>query len=161
MPGDSTLREHLLHLLDGGNAHLDFEQALADFPAALRGVRPPGAPHSVWELLEHMRLAQWDILEFSRDASHASPPFPEGYWPKSPAPASDEEWEESLAGFRADRRAMRDLVADPASDLWAPFSHGDGQNLLREALVVADHNAYHLGQIVLLRQLLGTWPPAR
>lgn len=160
MSNDAILREHLLYLLDGGGAHLDFEKAVADLPVALRGVKPPGAPHTAWQLVEHLRITQWDILEFSRDPGHASPPWPEGYWPPAAAPASQEEWEASLAGFRADRKAMRERVADPASDLWTPFPHGDGQTLLREALLVADHDAYHLGQLVLLRQTLDAWPPA-
>jgi hypothetical protein len=159
MSNDDTLREHLLYLLGGGGAHLDFEKAVAELPVSLRGVTPPGAPHTAWQLLEHLRIAQRDILEFSRDPAYVSPPWPEGYWPAAKAPASQEEWEASLAGFRADRQAIRELVADPESDLWTPLPHGDGQTLLREALLVADHNAYHLGQLVLLRQTLDAWPP--
>lgn len=158
MDHDRSLRDHLLYLLGGGGAHADFEATVAGLPAELRGTKPPGAPHSPWQLLEHLRLAQWDILEFSRDAQHVSPPWPEGYWPESEAPPDDGAWARSVAAFRADLEAMKALVADPASDLHARIPHGDGQTLLREALLVADHNAYHLGQLVLVRRLLGAWP---
>jgi hypothetical protein len=154
----AALRDHLLYLLRGGGAHLDFEKAIADLPARLRGAKPPGQPHTPWRLLEHLRIAQWDILEFSRSPRHVSPPFPDGYWPAGDAPPDDAAWDRSLAAFRADLKAMQDLVADPATDLFAPIPHGEGQTVLREALLVADHNAYHLGQLVLLRRLLGAWP---
>jgi hypothetical protein len=153
----AALREHVLYLLRGGGAHLDFEKAVAGLPPELRGVRPAGVPHSPWRLLEHLRLAQWDILEFSRNPRHVSPPFPEGYWPQGDAPPDAAAWDRSADGFRADLRAMQALVADPASDLFTPFAHGQGQTLLREALLVADHNAYHLGQLVMVRRLLGAW----
>ena len=118
---------------------------------------PEGAPHSAWQLLEHLRLAQSDILEFSRDPRHVSPKWPEGYWPQDPAPPNEKAWDESLAAFRRDNQALRDLVADPKSDLYTPFPWGKGQTLLREALLAADHNSYHLGQLVLVRRLLGAW----
>jgi hypothetical protein len=153
-----SLREHLLYLLRDGGAHLDFEKAIADLPAALRGNKPAGQPHTPWRIVEHMRIAQWDILEFCRNPKHLSPKFPEGYWPKGDAPADDAAWEHCIAGFRADLRAMQDLVANPATDLFAAIPHGEGQTILREALLIADHNAYHLGQLVLLRRLLGAWP---
>ena len=105
-----------------------------------------------------MRIAQWDILEFSRNAKHVSPPFPDGYWPDEDAPPDAVAWDRCLAAFRADLQAMQDLVADPSTDLFAPIPHGDGQTILREALLVADHNAYHLGQLVMLRRMLGAWP---
>src|SRR5437870_5365390 len=126
-------------------------------PARLRGAKPPGVPHTPWRLLEHLRIAQWDILEFTRDPHHVSPPWPEGYWPASDAPPDDGAWDRSVAAFRADLRAMQDLVADPATDLFTPLPHGEGQTALREALLVADHNAYHLGQLVVVRRLLGAW----
>jgi hypothetical protein len=154
----ASLREHLLYLLRDGGAHLDFEKAIAGLPQELRGAKPSGMPHSPWRLLEHMRIAQWDILEFSRNPRHVSPPFPAGYWPQGDAPPDAGAWDRSVAAFRADLRAMQGLVADPACDLFAPFPHGEGQTLLREALLVADHNAYHLGQLVVLRRLLGAWP---
>lgn len=154
---DPSLRDHLLYLLKGGGAHTDFEAAVKGLPVELRGKRPKGAPHSPWEILEHLRLAQWDILEFSRDANHASPKWPEGYWPETPAPPNDRAWAKSVRAFRDDLNAMCALVADPATDLFAKIPHGDGQTILREALLMADHNAYHLGQLVLTRRLLGAW----
>jgi hypothetical protein len=159
MKPDTTaaLREHLLYLLRGGGAHLDFDAAVADLPPALRGAKVPGLPHTPWRLVEHMRLAQWDILEFSRNPGHVSPAFPEGYWPAGDAPPDEAAWDRSLAAFRADLKAMQDLVADPANDLFTPIPHGQGQTTLREALLVADHNAYHLGQLVVVRRLLGAW----
>ncbi|HSK80827.1 MAG TPA: DinB family protein [Thermoanaerobaculia bacterium] len=157
MDKDRALRDHLLELLRCGSAHLDFDKAIADLPANLRGVRPEGSPHSVWELVEHLRFTQWDILDFSRNPDYATPNWPEDYWPKTPAPANDAAWEESVAAFHRDLKAMQDLVADPKTDLYAKIPWGDGQTILREAMLVADHNAYHLGQIVLVRQMLGDW----
>jgi hypothetical protein len=154
---DQALREHVLDLLKGGGAHLDFEQAIADLPEALRGAKVDGAPHTPWRLLEHLRICQWDILAFSRNPEHRSPEFPDGYWPKGDAPPTPRAWDESVAGFRADLQAMVELVADPQTDLFARIPHGEGQTILREALLVADHNAYHLGQLVLLRRCLGAW----
>jgi len=153
----AALREHLLYLLRGGGAHLDFEKAVAGLPAALRGAKPPRQPHTPWRLLEHLRIAQWDILEFSRNPRHVSPEFDAGYWPEGDAPPDAAAWDRSVNAFRADLKAMQGLVADPATDLFAPLPHGQGQTVLREALLVADHNAYHLGQLVLLRRLLGAW----
>jgi DinB superfamily len=158
---DSALREHLVTLLSTSHAHVDFDAAVSNLKADLRGVRPEGCPHSPWELVEHLRIAQWDIVEFSRGPDHASPEWPAGYWPPTPAPPDDGAWERSLAAFRADLQAMRERVADPASDLFTPFPWGDGQTLLREALLVADHNAYHVGQLVDVRRLLGAWPPRK
>ena len=152
-----TIREHLLNLLRGRGAHVGFEKVVKEFPSKLRGKKPQGAPHTAWQLLEHLRIAQWDILEFSRNAKHGSPDFPEGYWPKEEAPPDGAAWDKSLKASRADLKAMEKLVADPKTDLYAKISHGEGQTILREALLVADHNAYHLGQLVLLRRLLGAW----
>jgi hypothetical protein len=154
----AALREHLLYLLRGGGAHLDFDKAVAGLPTELRGAKVHGLPHTPWRLLEHLRIAQWDILEFSRNPRHVSPAFPEGYWPRGDAPPDADAWDRSVAAFRADLRAMQDLVADPATDLYARIPHGEGQTVLREALLVADHNAYHLGQLVVVRRLLGAWP---
>jgi len=154
---EKALREHLVNLLQGGNAHTDFDSAVKGLPVELRGKRPKGSPHSPWELLEHLRIAQRDILEFARNPDHESPAWPEGYWPKSPAPPSGAAWTRSVKQFRDDLAAMCDLVRDPATDLFAPLPHGDGQTVLREALLVADHNSYHLGQLVLVRRLLGAW----
>ena len=157
MTETDALRQHLLDLLRGHNAHVDFDAALSDIPSKLRGVKPPGASYTAWQLLEHMRIAQWDILEFSRNPKHKSPAWPEGYWPKTEAPPSAASWNNSLRSFRADLKGMAKLVADKKTDLYAKIPHGTGQTILREALLVADHNAYHLGQIVLLRRLLGIW----
>ncbi len=157
MSNENDLRKHLRDLLRGGGAHVGFEKALAGLPAKLRGAKVPGLPYTLWRLLEHMRIAQSDILEFSRNAQHVSPAFPEGYWPSSDAPPDRKAWDASVERFRADLKAMQDLAADPATNLFASIPHGDGQTILREALLVADHNAYHLGQMVMLRRLLGAW----
>ena len=154
---DRSLREHLLYLLGGGGAHAAFDAAVAELPADLRGVRPPGVPWSPWELLEHMRIAQWDILEFSRNRKHVSPKWPKGYWPTNAAPRNEAAWDKSIGKFREDLDAIRQLVEDPKTDLHARIPHGDGQTILREALLVADHNAYHLGALVTVRRLLGSW----
>ena len=154
---DTQLREHLLYLLKGGGAHIGFEDAVRDLPADQRGVRPEGASHSAWEIIEHMRLAQQDILEFSRDASWESPPWPEGYWPAASEPPDAKAWDASIKQFHADLKTMCALVKDPSTDLYARIPHGDGQTILREALLIADHNAYHLGELVVVRRLLGEW----
>jgi len=157
MTSDASLRLDVVNLLRGGNAHADFEAAIKDLPTELRGKTPPGAEHSPWELLEHLRIAQWDIVEFSHNPAHKSPDFPSGYWPTTSAPPDDSAWEKSVRAFRKDLKTMCELVEDPSTDLGAKIPHGDGQTILREALLVADHNSYHLGQLVLLRRLLGTW----
>jgi hypothetical protein len=157
MNKDRALREHLLYLLKGGGAHLSFDDAIDGLPAEARGKKPVGVPHSPWRLLEHLRICQWDILEFSRNSKHVSPDFPDGYWPTTDAPPNPNAWDQSIAAFRADLKAMEDLVEDPSTDLFAPIPHGQGQTILREALLLADHNAYHLGQLVLVRRCLGEW----
>ena len=154
---EQALRQHLLGLLKGGNAHVKFDEVVKDFPENLRGKKPQGQPHTAWRLLEHMRLAQWDIVEFSRSAKHVSPEFPDGYWPEGDTPPSAAAWEKSVKQFRADLKGMQDLVADPKTDLYARIPWGDGQTVLREALLVADHNAYHLGELLMIRRLLGAW----
>ena len=155
---DAALREQLVYLLKGGGAHVHFMDAVENFPAAKRGTYAQGLAHTGWQLLEHARIAQWDILEFSRSHEHVSPDFPEGYWPKTPAPQNDEEWNDCIAAFKRDLREMIRLVENPRTDLYAPLPHGQGQTILREALVLADHNSYHLGQLVDLRRALGSWP---
>jgi hypothetical protein len=155
---DRSLRQHLLYLLGGGGAHIDLERAIVGIPVELRGVRPANTPFTTWRLLEHMRICQWDILEFSRNPKHVSPQWPKGYWPAGDAPPDAAAWDRSVEALRRDLEAMQVLVADSSHDLFASIPHGDGQTLLREALLVADHNAYHLGQMVLLRRLLGAWP---
>jgi hypothetical protein len=156
MPKQETisLRKHLATVLDMKGAHVGFEEAVADFPSALRGVKPPGAPHSAWQLLEHMRLAQEDILDFSRNPKYKEKNFPADYWPLSDAPPNEKAWDKSVSQFRKELKEMQELIADTKHDLLAKLPHGTGQTLLREALLVADHNAYHLGQLMFLRKLL-------
>lgn len=155
---DQRLREHVLYLLRRGGAHLSFDQAIADLSPELRGAKPDGVPHSPWRLLEHMRICQWDILEYSRNPGHISPEWPEGCWPEGDAPPTEDEWDNSVMKFKDDLQAMQELVADPDVDLLAPIPHGEnGHTILREALLIADHNAYHLGQLVVVRRALGAW----
>jgi DinB superfamily len=154
---DAALREHVVSLLTGGHAHAMFEDAVKDLPVELRGKTPKGGDHSPWELLEHLRIAQWDILEFSRDPHYRSPKFPEGYWPKTKAPEDEKAWDKSVRAFRRDLKEMCELVRNESTDLFAVIPHGDGQTVLREALLTADHNAYHIGQLVLVRKMLGAW----
>ena len=151
-----ALRQQLSQLLSQSHAHADFDAAIQGLPPKLRGRKPAGAPYTAWQLLEHVRIAQWDILEFSRDPRHVSPQWPEGYWPKTDAPPNAAAWTRSIRRFRSDRKAMQRLITG-RTDLFARIPHGEGQTLLREALLVLDHNAYHLGQLVLLRKLLGAW----
>lgn len=155
MDQDAALRKQLVALLTSSEAHAEFEDAVRNFPAELRGRRPGGSPHSPWQLLSHMHLAQWDILEFSRDPRHESPEFPDGYWPSEPEPPDPEAWDRTVNAFLADRRTLSDLISHPSTDLFAPIPHGTGQTLLRQLLLTADHNAYHLGQLFLLRRALG------
>ena len=152
-----SLREHLIALLKGGQAHATFEDAVKDLPAKLRGTKPDNFPHSPWMLLEHLRIAHHDILEFSRNENHESPNWPEGYWPKNPEPPSADAWTKSINQFKSDMKAMQDLVNNSKTDLFAKIPWGDGQTILREALLVADHNAYHIAQLVDVRRLLGAW----
>jgi hypothetical protein len=151
---DSTLRRQLADLLDWDHAHIPFDDAVKDFPPELRGRRPEGGPHSAWELLEHLRLALWDILEFTRDPKHVSPKFPDGYWPATPEPPTAAAWDESVAAYRQHLRDFAALVNDPSVDLLAPIPHADGKTVLREVLLAVDHNAYHLGQLVMVRRLV-------
>ena len=155
---DQLLRHHLMDLLKGGGAHVHFADVLEGFPAHKRGTFVQGLPHTGWQLLEHARIAQWDILEFSRTRKHKSPAWPEGYWPAGDNPPSPAQWDRSLGQFRADLKAVVDLVKNSKTDLFAKIPWGDGQTILREALLVADHNAYHTAQIVDVRRLLGLWP---
>jgi len=152
-----SLRKHLLELLEGGGAHAKFDDVIKGLPAKLRGTKPAKFPHSPWMLLEHMRLAQRDILEFSRNAKHVSPPWPSGYWPKTEAPPNAAAWNKSVQQFRRDLKAMQNLVANKKTDLFARIPWGDGQTVLREALLLADHNSYHLGQMLDVRRMLGAW----
>jgi DinB superfamily len=152
-----ALRQHVLYLLRGGGAHLNIKKAISDFPAKLRGVRPARLPYTAWRLLEHMRIAQRDILDFCRNPKYVMPDFPSGYWPAGDAPPNPRAWAKSVKAFNADLDLIQKLVADSRTELFAPIPRGEGQTILREALLVADHNAYHLGQLVLIRRLLGIW----
>ncbi|HTW24908.1 MAG TPA: DinB family protein [Candidatus Baltobacteraceae bacterium] len=155
---EKVLRDSLRSFLDWHEAHADFKTAFKNVPAKCRGIRPPGCPHSLWELLEHMRIATHDILEFSRDAKHRSPDWPSGYWPSKPEPPSTAAWDKSVKALYRDLEEMGAFVTSRGTELFVPIPHGSGQTVLREALLIADHNAYHLGQFVLVRQLLGCWP---
>ena len=154
-PRDQSMREHLLYLLRDGGAHAGFDAAIGDWPVQLAGVKVANFPHTAWMLLEHLRLAQWDILEFSRNPKHVSPPWPEGYWPKAEAPPSEAAWKASVSAFKKGLQETEKLVANKKADLYAKIPWGDGHTILREALLVADHNAYHLGQLVMLRKSIG------
>ncbi len=157
MDREKQLRQQLAKAIDWHEAHADLEAATADFPTDLRGRVPAGISYSAWQLLEHIRIALWDIVEFCRNPRHKSPPWPEGYWPKGAAPPNDEAWEQSVKSIGGNLQALREMINDPKHDLLAPLSGGSGQTLLREALLAADHNAYHLGQLVLVRKALGAW----
>lgn len=155
---DTTLREQLLGLVDGHGAHMPFEAAVAEFPADAINRRPPNVPYTPWQLLEHLRITQHDIVRYIREPGYESPAWPEGYWPARDATATPEQFAETVAGFVADRQALHDMVADPSVDLLAPLAHTPGHTILREIRIVADHNAYHLGEFAILRQVMGTWP---
>jgi DinB superfamily len=154
-PQDRALRQHLLYLLNESGAHAMFDAVMGDWPVQLAGAKVANFPHTAWSLLEHLRIAQWDILEFSRNPRHVSPAWPERYWPESEAPPSERAWKASLAAFKKDLLAMGKLLTDPDVDLFAKMPWGDGQTILREALLLADHNAYHLGQLAMLRKCIG------
>ena len=157
MSPEKQLRQQLAKFIDWHEAHAGLAAAVDNFPVELCGHVPDGMPHSAWQLLEHMRIALWDIVEFCRHTRHKSPPWPDGYWPKKPAPPHEESWEQSVKAIRENLEEMRELINDPKRDLFAPLPGGSGQTLLREALLAADHNAYHLGQLMLVRRALGAW----
>jgi hypothetical protein len=154
---DQSLRQHLVDLLNSGNAHATFDDIIKDLPPKLRGKKPENFPHTPWMLLEHLRVAQFDILEFSINSKYKPMKWPEEYWPKTEAPHSGEAWEKSVEEFHRDLKAMQDLVKNPDTDLFAKIPWGEGQTILREVLLLADHNAYHLGQLLDVRRLLGAW----
>ena len=157
MSDDNALREDVLLLLRGGRAHVNFEKAVANLPEALRGKKPRGLPYTPWQQLEHMRIAQWDILEYIRNPQHISPEWPTGYW-TGEAPPSRTAWAKSVKAFQVDRQALLDMAADPSTDLLARVpADPEGPTILHELLLVAEHNAYHLGQLIVLRRLLGVW----
>lgn len=154
---DKEVVKTLEALLTGGHAHATFDDAVKGLPAELRGVIPEGIPYSIWQLVEHIRITQWDILEFSRDAKHQSPRWPEGYWPKETAPVDDAAWKHSLSQIKSELKEFVALLKAPDAELYKPFAHGDGQHLFREALLIADHTSYHTGEIIVIRRLLGAW----
>ena len=155
---DDSIRKHVLYLLRGGGAHQSFDEFVNGFPANLCGRQIEGLPYTPWQVLEHMRIAQWDILEFSRDSGHVSPDFPKGYWPPPDEPGTRALWEKTIAEFRNELQQMEALVEDPSTDLHAPIPHGDGQTILREALLIVDHNAYHLGALAVMARILKAVP---
>jgi uncharacterized damage-inducible protein DinB len=161
MTKSDPLREQLARFVDFGEAHVTFEAALANLDPALRGKRAPGIPHSPWELLEHLRITQHDILDFCVNPKYEERKWPDDYWPSSAAPPSPESWDKSVASLVKDRDTMRALANDASVDLFANIPHGDGQTYLRELLLVQDHHSYHTGQLVLVRQALGAWPPSK
>jgi hypothetical protein len=154
---DKQLRDHLVSLLKGGGAHATFDDAVKSMPEKLRGVKPEGLPHSAWMLLEHLRIAQWDILEFCRNARYKAPKWPDEYWPAEEEPPSAGAWDKSIQQFRKGAKAVQEMVGNSKTDLFAKIAWGDGQTILREALLVADHNAYHVAQLIDVRRLLGAW----
>jgi hypothetical protein len=158
MNTDEALREHLLNLLDMRGAHMTFDEAAADFPEPFINAFPPNVPYTPYHLVEHLRLCQWDILEYTRDPKHVSPEWPTGYWLPREAKADWAAWKRSIEQFRSDLAAMKAIVANPNTDLLTPIPHGyGGHTVLREALILADHNAYHVGELAILRQVLGAW----
>lgn len=152
----NAFRKELVSLLTEEHAHAGFDAAVKHFPADLRGARPHGLPHSAYQLVEHLRIAQWDIVEYALDPKHKSPKFPDGYWPKSPKPPNSTAWDKSIASFRADRKKL--VIALKQYDLLAPIPHANNQSLASKIILLIDHNAYHLGQVILLRRLLNAWP---
>ncbi len=153
---DDAVRKHVLYLLRGGDAHLSVEDFVGSFPADLCNRKIDGLPYTAWQVLEHMRIAQWDILEFARDASHVSPEFPKGYWPEPKEPGTTALWQKSIEAFRNDLKQMEAILEDPSTDLYAKIPHGDGQTILRQALLIADHNAYHLGVLAVIARIVKT-----
>ena len=157
MKAIDPLREHLLKLLQWEDAHTNFESVIKDFPVELAGKQIPEMPYTAWQLLEHLRIAQRDIVEFCRNPKHVSPKWPQSYWPHEKSPPDADAWHKSANAFQSDLKSMQKLVKDSSTDLFARIAHGEGQTILREVLLVADHNAYHIGQLLLVRRLLGAW----
>ncbi len=163
MPLDNqqSLREHVVALLTKEQAHMSFDHAITAFPTKLRGATVSGLPHTAWQLLEHLRIAQWDMVDFTINKKYKEITWPDDYWPKRTAPKSAAEWNSSIARIRRDLNVMVKLVANPKTDLYSVIPWGSGQTILREALVIADHNAYHVAQLVDVRKALGAWPPGK
>jgi len=155
---DEVLREQLLELLQGGHAHMDVDEAVSDFPLEAMNETAPNVSYTPWELLEHIRIAQWDILAFIQDPAHVSPDWPEGYWPEEGERATEKAWEKTVAQIRSDREALVELVRDPETNLTAPIPHAPAYSVVREVLIVADHVAFHLGEFALMREVMDTWP---
>ncbi|KAA9039090.1 DinB family protein [Ginsengibacter hankyongi] len=156
-PQFSTLIENIVDLIKKGNAHVSLDDAVKNIPFALLGEKPEHLPYSIWQIVEHIRIAQWDILEFSRNAKHVSPQWPDGYWPKDAAPKSKDAWNKCIGQIHADRKSFIELIKNAGNNLYEPFEYGTGQSLLKEALVLADHNSYHTGEIIIVRRLLNAW----
>lgn len=157
MPNDATLKNELTELINRGNAHASFEQVVKNIPFEHLGIKPNGLPYSIWRLVEHIRITQWDILEFCQNTNYKPIKWPDDYWPATDAPANEKEWDDCIAKIKADRAAFLELLNAPNADLYTAFAHGEGQNLLREALLIADHNSHHVGQVIILRRLLNDW----
>jgi hypothetical protein len=155
---DADLRHRLVESLRGGNAFMTFDQAVADFPEGMINTRPTNVEYTFWHLLEHIRISQWDILDFSRNPGYQEIEWPKDYWPAKDAQATATQWQETIRQIEQDTREMIQLVRDEATDLHTPFSWGQGQNLVREAILVANHNAYHIGEFAILRQVMNAWP---
>ncbi|MFW0718256.1 DinB family protein [Pedobacter sp. N23S346] len=145
----------LKKLLNGGGAHVGFKDAVKELPFSALGEKPHGLPYSIWQLASHIKIAQWDMLEFSKDGSHQSPKWPDDYWPKETAPSNEQEWTDTLAAIDQDLESFINLL--DSSDIYSAIPHGNGQTVLREAFQIADHNAYHIAEIVVIRRLLGIW----
>lgn len=161
MESQKVLRKELSALLMGGDAHMGFDEIVSDFPLAHINAKAPQVPYSFWQLVEHMRIAQWDILEFIRNSAHISPHYPEGYRPAPDERADEKVWRKTLADFRRDLEALNNMVQDPETDLFAPIPHAKSYNVFREILLAADHNGYHLGELAILRQVMDLWPADR
>jgi hypothetical protein len=157
MSSDHVVREQLLALLNGGNAHMSFEQAVADFPAEHFNTRPPNITYTPWHILEHLRITQWDILDFIRNPDYVTPEWPKEYWPDPSAAADQEQWDQTISSFLSDAQSLHDIVSDPGTDLYSPIPHAPDYTIFREILVVSDHNAYHIGEFTILRQVMGSW----
>ena len=154
---NNVVIENLIHLIEKGNAHASLDKALQDMPFSLLGEKPGKLPYSIWQLTEHIRIAQWDILEFSKNANHVSPKWPDEYWPTETKPLSEAAWKKCVGAIKSDRKKFTGLIKNAGNDLYKPFKNGDGQTLLKEALVLADHNSYHAGEIIIIRKILGAW----
>ncbi len=161
MNNQNILRQQLLQLLDGRNAHMTFDDAVAEFPVEMINARPPNVPYTFWHLVEHLRIAQWDIFDFIINRDYTSPNWPEGYWPDQSSTATHEEWDNTLAQFRKDRATLAEMIRDEKTDLMADLEHAPGYTIMREIIVVADHNAYHTGELAILRQVMSAWPQSK